>query len=273
MANLTETPTYTAGIYQLERTDAVDAGTGGNGVSNAQALALANRTAYLKAHVDALEASPKQFKGILAISGNTALTSADFDKIIFITDVASGIVNVTLPASGSGNNFRALTFYSESSYSVNISVSGSDTIGGASGPLVLTTQSAELVLNSANYIITRLTDYDQGTSPVITVGSGGSAPAFQNGWSASAPVLFRKDKGYVYFNGVAQQAGSSLGVIFTLPVGYRPSTVKQIRVTDISSGTERADILYIATNGDVYISQAATNPLVFLDGVFFYMSW
>lgn len=52
MSNLPETPTYDAGVYQLETTDAVVGGAAGK--SNASAINLANRTAYLKARVDAL---------------------------------------------------------------------------------------------------------------------------------------------------------------------------------------------------------------------------
>lgn len=47
MANLSESSTFESGIYQLERTDAVDAGIGGNGVANLQARQLANRTKWL----------------------------------------------------------------------------------------------------------------------------------------------------------------------------------------------------------------------------------
>lgn len=53
MSNLTETATYEAGIYQLETTDPVLGGPGG--IDNLQSQQLANRTAYLKQHVDALE--------------------------------------------------------------------------------------------------------------------------------------------------------------------------------------------------------------------------
>ena len=53
MTDLTENPIYEPGIYQLELLDPVVGGPGGT--SNAQAQQLANRTAYLKAHVDALE--------------------------------------------------------------------------------------------------------------------------------------------------------------------------------------------------------------------------
>lgn len=61
MANLTETPEYTTGIFQLELDTPVKGGApviaGGvptDGHSNAQALQLANRTAYLKQQADAV---------------------------------------------------------------------------------------------------------------------------------------------------------------------------------------------------------------------------
>ena len=49
MANLSETGTYEAGIYQLKTTDPVEGGV--DGVSNRQARQLANRTAWLKSHI------------------------------------------------------------------------------------------------------------------------------------------------------------------------------------------------------------------------------
>lgn len=54
MANLSENATYEAGIYQLETSDPVDAGTSGNGVSNLQAKQLANRTNWLNTKLLAL---------------------------------------------------------------------------------------------------------------------------------------------------------------------------------------------------------------------------
>ncbi|NCE85284.1 hypothetical protein [Pseudomonas sp. Q1] len=53
MANQPESPNYDAGVYQLEIVDSVDGGVGAK--SNAPLLSLANRTAYLKQHLDALE--------------------------------------------------------------------------------------------------------------------------------------------------------------------------------------------------------------------------
>lgn len=52
MANLPESPTWEAGIYQLEETDPVQGGP--NGIDNQQGKQLANRTAYLKSIVEAL---------------------------------------------------------------------------------------------------------------------------------------------------------------------------------------------------------------------------
>lgn len=52
MANVTETPSYDAGIYQIETTDPVLGGP--NGIANVQAKGLANRTAFLKQQIDQL---------------------------------------------------------------------------------------------------------------------------------------------------------------------------------------------------------------------------
>jgi hypothetical protein len=54
MANQPETVSYPAGVYQLEIADSVDGGVGAK--SNAPLLALASRTAYLKKHMDDMEA-------------------------------------------------------------------------------------------------------------------------------------------------------------------------------------------------------------------------
>lgn len=53
MANLPESATWEAGVYQLETTDPVVGGV--SGVSNTQAKQLANRTTYLKQEQDAIK--------------------------------------------------------------------------------------------------------------------------------------------------------------------------------------------------------------------------
>lgn len=62
MANLNEIVQYEPGIYQLETTDPVLGGA--DGIDNLQAKQLANRTAYLKQHVDALESGATVPPGI-----------------------------------------------------------------------------------------------------------------------------------------------------------------------------------------------------------------
>lgn len=54
MSNQPESATYDVGVYQLEITDPVQGGVGG--LSNTPLLNLANRTTYLKSHIDAIEA-------------------------------------------------------------------------------------------------------------------------------------------------------------------------------------------------------------------------
>lgn len=53
MANVKENPQWESGVYQIEKTDLVEGGP--NGVSNAQAKQLANRTAWLKAELFKVE--------------------------------------------------------------------------------------------------------------------------------------------------------------------------------------------------------------------------
>lgn len=66
MANLPEMATYDPGVYQLETTDLVLGGV--DGPDNKSARNLANRTKYLKEHVDALE---------LAVPAAVTTASAD----------------------------------------------------------------------------------------------------------------------------------------------------------------------------------------------------
>ena len=56
MANLREENKWEAGIYQLETTDPVVGGV--DGISNKQAIQLANRTSYLKGEIEALKSDP-----------------------------------------------------------------------------------------------------------------------------------------------------------------------------------------------------------------------
>src|SRR5258708_37281110 len=73
MANQPESATYDAGVYQLELLDPVQGGVGG--LSNKALLNLANRTAYLKQHMDLLEAGATVIPGY-ALLKSPALTGS-----------------------------------------------------------------------------------------------------------------------------------------------------------------------------------------------------
>lgn len=127
MANLSESATYDAGVYQLETVDPVVGGAAG--VSNAPLKNLANRTAYLKSRVDNLESGSTVPAGVAvlnspAFTGNpTAPTSAlgDADTSLattafvqstvggVLTKSVAGSANVTLTAVEAGNAILVLT--------------------------------------------------------------------------------------------------------------------------------------------------------------------
>lgn len=127
MANLPETATYDAGVIQLETTTPVEGGA--DGASNAPLKNLANRTTWLKAHVDDLESgvtipptvAPKnspEFTGsptapnVAAGDRSTKVANTNFVQTaangLSSINVAGGD-NVTLTAAQYGNRILVLT--------------------------------------------------------------------------------------------------------------------------------------------------------------------
>lgn len=124
MANLPESATYDAGVYQLETTDPVLGGE--SGVSNTPLKNLANRTKYLKQHVDALEAAASgnapvdsptftgDPKGPTAAAGDndTSLATTAFVARLhggLLSKSVAGGVNVTLTTAEAGYGIISLT--------------------------------------------------------------------------------------------------------------------------------------------------------------------
>lgn len=100
MANLVETPTYDAGVYLIELSDPVVGGT--DGISNKQAKALANRTAYLKAQTDALTADKAPLASPALTGTPTAPTAAagtNTTQLATTAFVAAGIAAAASPLS------------------------------------------------------------------------------------------------------------------------------------------------------------------------------
>lgn len=240
MANLTETTTYDVGVYQLERTDPVDGGTGGSGVSNNQAKNLANRTAYLKAHVDAIESGSTVPPGIAtlaspAFSGNpTAPTPplGDNDTSIattaFVKGVSQGILaknvaggaNVTLTADEAGNGI--LIFSGALTGNINVIVPNNGrwiAENITTGAFTLTVKTAagtgQLAVQGQSYLF-----YADGTN-VLTAGSAAQA--------SFTPTVFAATAGQTSFavaytpgNVIVTRNGSTLiggGVDYTATSG------------------------------------------------------
>lgn len=99
MASLPESSTFDAGVYQLELTDPVIGGP--SGVSNAPLKNLANRTKYLKDHVDALENgnTPAGAATKLATARNISLSGDVSGQAAFDGSQSAAISATVLSAS------------------------------------------------------------------------------------------------------------------------------------------------------------------------------
>lgn len=102
----------------------------------------------------------------------------------------------------------------------------------------------------------------------IEVGSGGSAPAFTNGWvnygGALQTAAFYKDPfGVVRLKGMIA-SGTIASAAFTLPAGYRPPAASTF-VIMANSAIAR---LIIAASGNVTV-QTGSNVWASLDGISF----
>ncbi len=145
MANLTETPVYDTGVYQIETSDPVLGGP--TGVTNVPLKNLANRTAYLKSHVDNLESGATVPPGI----ATQAYLQAELNKLSW-----------KRPA-------RAAT-------TANIALSGTQTIDGVSvqvGDRVLVKDQATGAQNgiyvAAAGAWSRATDCDENAEVVANI--------------------------------------------------------------------------------------------------------
>lgn len=156
MANLPESSSWVSGIYQLETTDYATGGV--NGTANTQAKQLANRTAYLKEHMDTAEAdidalqakvakgpSLSGFMNITNVDADTTLVAADTGKLIRIVGSGSDITLMTAVQCGA-NNMVALVYEA----AAQLICQGSDTINdaGLSGASLNITAKTMLILVS-----------------------------------------------------------------------------------------------------------------------------
>lgn len=108
MANLPESATFDAGIYQIELVDAVIGGV--NGISNLQAKGLANRTTWLKAQVDALNLLKGTGTAVFSV-GNSYLGG---QQVIYQKNIWQSNTSITPGAFNPANWTRQLGIAAES---------------------------------------------------------------------------------------------------------------------------------------------------------------
>jgi hypothetical protein len=104
--------------------------------------------------------------------------------------------------------------------------------------------------------------------PYTEVGSGGSAPAFQNSWvnygAGYQTAAFYKDLfGVVHFKGLVK-SGTVGAAIFTLPSGYRPIA----ETIFVANAAGAFGDLRVSAVGNVWLN-AGTNGYLSIDGISF----
>lgn len=217
---------------------------------------------------DALTAAPAETAtttGAL-ISGATAKTTpVDADAVGISDSAASGVLkNVTW-----ANIKATLKTYFDGLYpSGSGTCSGTNTgdqtnISGNAG--TATKLATARAINGVNFDGSAAITITDDTKAAATQPAW-TAATLLNGWSYgggfSAAGYMKDTVGTVYLKGDVQPG--SAGVIFTLPLGYRPSDVRIIPIVTGGGGFAYA---FIATNGDVSASVGLGR--VILDGVSF----
>jgi hypothetical protein len=160
MANLTETSTYDAGVYQIELTDPVIGGA--SGITNTPIKNLANRTKYLKDHVDIIESThaPKASPALTGVpTAPTATVGNSTTQLATTAFVNAEITSDAAPIAHVGSTGAA---HGAVSTTIDGFMSAADKVklnGIAAGATV------------GAGTITSVT----GTAPIVS--SGGTAPA------------------------------------------------------------------------------------------------
>lgn len=218
----------------------------------------------------------KKFTGVFNDPTNPmfSLTAAHVDKLINIAgNTDTKIFN--LPNSNTLQDGDTFTFYNNSEY-IGIVQSVTDFVNGdVDITLIKEGDYCELVLDKANFnwVPTQIKSTPiPYVTPIIIVGSGGSAPAYQNSWVQNQPVKFRlNEDGMVTLEGTAQKTGNGTGIIFTLPVGFRPPSNRYFVCAVGTPGSVDFNMLFITTTGTVEINlPPSSDTFLYLNGISFY---
>lgn len=221
MADLTENgAAWDAGIYQIERTDAVDAGTGGNGIANLQALKLANRTAFLKIHMDALEVLRDRgpiVRSVIALVADTTLVRAthmgtliEGSQCEIVMPVTAGMVEGDIFHFRAGSS--ACTIYSNTSQTIPDAIlygNAANTIGLNPG------EQLELVWKSSVWSVKSFSQFTI-SSPIGTVAAFASTNV-PKGWVKCNGASLNRTTYARLFANIGVLYGSASGSTFYVP--------------------------------------------------------
>jgi hypothetical protein len=133
---------------------------------------------------------------------------------------------------------------------------------------VASNRSAQItgLLESASYQAKQIDTKANKVQEAIT------EPTLLNGWveldASSTPFYYKDDMGRCHLGGVLKDGTTSNGtVIFTIPLGYRPSSNRHFIVVNTSSNLAR---ITVTVTGNVQIyGTAPSNAFLALDGISF----
>lgn len=144
--------------------------------------------------------------------------------------------------------YQTASPYSEVETEVERTDNNTITIRTATSQAAPTTNQYTVVVSAPGTTPTQATSVENWRS----VGVAGE-PAFTNAWANYTgipnPVQFRKDPlGKVHIRGAAQ-AGTNSSAIFTLPIGYRPTSTQFFPV--LGAGGAAGNYVYVQADGQV----------------------
>jgi hypothetical protein len=204
------------------------------------------------------------YKNIYTYSNSATLTDDNFGSVSYFFSFFAG--TFTLPLASINNATKKLNIKNVSSSDLTIIVQGGDTITPSGVPFVLK-MFDEIELTSVGigmWVVNRIYRY---VPPPVTVS------AFLNSWSAVSTVKYRIDgEGTVTIQGLVTNASLANGVIFNLPVGYRPTSNRYFTQMVLDGAVYVPVQMTVATNGNVSAQLGAlTGPAVTVavDGIVF----
>ena len=268
MANLTETTTYTSGVYQLERTDPVDAGVSGSGLANLQALQLSSRTNYLKTVLDAvgLDLANTSLRIPALAIASLPPASSNTRKLFFATDANAGAGVIVV---SNGTNWIDLrTGATVTTAATSIIANASDTLAGivqlATNAEAITGTNALKAITAASLqakinAIPALGAATTTTAGVVLLATNGEAltgtdaaksitPAALQAKISAIPSATTSTAGLVP---LATNAESLTGTDTTKAITAAALQAKVNTVTSPAASTSVAGIIQIATPAQV----------------------